>query len=92
MLEPMVRSPSDVERSPSAGCWAAVFAGGLAAGVVSLALLILGAGLGLTVISPWANAGAAAKTLGVGAIIWLIVMQWLSAGIGSYLAGRLRAV
>ena len=34
-------------------------------------LLILGAGLGLTTVSPWSNAGASATAVGVGAIIWL---------------------
>jgi hypothetical protein len=32
-----------------------------------------------------------AESFAIGAAIWLVVMQWLSAGFGGYLAGRLRA-
>lgn len=37
-----------------------------------------------------ANSGASATTIGVGAVIWLVVTQWLSAGLGGYRTGRLR--
>jgi hypothetical protein len=47
-------------------------------------------GLGLSAISPWSNAGASAKTIGVATIIWLILMQIISSGMGGYIAGRLR--
>jgi hypothetical protein len=41
-------------------------------------------------ISPWASQSASATTLGVSAAAWLVVVQWLSAGLGGYLTGRLR--
>ena len=78
------------EVSTSGVTWSAIIAGAVTAAAIALILLVLGTGLGLTAISPWANAGVSATTFGVGAIIWLIVTQWISAGLGGYLTGRLR--
>src|SRR6201999_1735087 len=44
--------------------WAAVIAGALAAAALSLVLLALGAGLGFSAGSPWANTGASAAAVG----------------------------
>src|SRR5471030_2789347 len=70
--------------------WAAVFAGAFVAAALSVSLLALGAGLGLSAVSPWANQGASAGEMATGTIIWLIVMQIAACGFGGYLAGRLR--
>ena len=70
--------------------WAAVTAGAFATAALSLTLLALGAGFGLSSVSPWSNAGSSASAVGTGAIVWLIVMEILSASLGGYLAGRLR--
>jgi hypothetical protein len=78
------------EGSRSAVSWSAIIAGGVTAAAVSFILLILGAGLGLTVVSPGSNSGVSSTALGVGAIVWLIVTQWIAAGLGGYLTGRLR--
>ena len=78
------------EASSSGVSWAAVIAGAFVAAALALILLALGAGLGLSSVSPWSNRGASASTLGVAAIVWLIVAQVLSAAMGGYLAGRLR--
>ena len=56
----------------------------------SLLLLMLGAGLGFSAVSPWAGEGVGAKGLGITAIIWLAVTQIIASGMGGYLAGRLR--
>ncbi|HTB87154.1 MAG TPA: hypothetical protein VK743_04360, partial [Steroidobacteraceae bacterium] len=40
--------------------------------------------------SPWSNHGVSVKTFAVTGAIWLIVTQWISAGLGGYIAGRLR--
>lgn len=74
----------------SAVSWAAVFAGAAAAASLGLILLILGTGLGMTAVSPWANEGISATTFGVTTIVWLTLSQLLSSGMGGYLAGRLR--
>jgi hypothetical protein len=69
--------------------WGAVFAGAVGNGGLSLILVLLGLGLGFTLASPWAG-GAGAQAIGIGAIIWLTFTQLASAGLGGYLAGRLR--
>ena len=80
----------DEDAANSAVSWAAVFAGGVAATAATLILLLLGSGIGLSMISPWYGAGVTATTLGVSAVIWLVVVQWLSSALGGFLAGRLR--
>src|ERR1700694_5694611 len=87
---PATMGDAGEESSRSGVSWAAIIAGGVTAAAVSLILLILGAGLGLTTVSPWSNAGASATAIGVGAIIWLVVTQWIAAGLGGYVTGRLR--
>lgn len=76
--------------SQSGVSWAAIFAGALAAGVLSLLLFMLGIGLGLSSVSVWSGSGAEGSTIGWGAVIWLVITQLLSAAAGGYLAGRLR--
>ncbi len=78
------------ESSQSAVSWAAIIAGAFVALATSLVLVSLGAGLGLTSISPWPNSGASATTFTISAGIGLIVVQWLSSGMGGYITGRLR--
>ena len=77
-------------RARSAVSWSAVVAGAVGMAAFSLILLTLGTGLGLSSLSPWPGSGAHAKTFGVAAIIWICVTQVMSAGLGGYLAGRLR--
>lgn len=67
--------------------WSAVFAGAAAAAALSFVLLILGLGLGFSTVSPWHYNDV---PLGTSAIVWLAFMQLASAGVGGYLAGRLR--
>lgn len=71
--------------------WAAIFAGSAGSAALSLILILLGAGLGFSAVSPWADRGASATTLGISAAVWLAVTQIIAAGLGGYLAGRLRA-
>jgi hypothetical protein len=70
--------------------WAAVIAGAVGAAALSLVLFLLGTGLGLAVVSPWANEGISATTAGVSTIVWVTVVQLLASVLGGYLAGRLR--
>lgn len=76
--------------SPSAVSWPAIIAGAFVAAAVSLVLLTLGSGLGFATISPWPGHGISATTFVVTSAIWLIVTQWISSGLGGYVAGRLR--
>lgn len=84
----MVDAP--VESSSSAVSWAPVIAGAFVATVVTLVLMLVGAGLGLTLISPFPAESSSAVTVSVYAAIWLVIVQWFSAGVGGYLTGRLR--
>jgi len=78
-----------LESSASAVNWGPIIAGSVIAAALSLLLLLVGTGFGFTMVSPWGGS-ASATTLGVSAAIWLVVVQWLSAGVGGYLTGRLR--
>jgi hypothetical protein len=78
------------EANASGVSWPAVWAGGFVTASLSLILVALGTGLGLASVSAWPGAGASTATIGVGAILWLILTQLMSASMGGYLAGRLR--
>jgi MFS family permease len=78
------------DHSSSGLSWAAVIAGAVVAAAFSLILLALGAGFGLSIVSPWSNARDAVSTVGTVAIVWLIATQIISSALGGYLAGRLR--
>lgn len=71
--------------------WAAVLAGAIAATALSLILLILGTGLGLSSVSTWSFNGVSAGTFGIAAIGWITFTQLAASALGGYLAGRLRA-
>jgi hypothetical protein len=79
-----------VSHGRSAASWGAIVAGAFVAASVSLFLLSLGTGLGFASVSPWPGHGVNAMTFALTTAIWLIVMQWVSAGLGGYIAGRLR--
>jgi hypothetical protein len=70
--------------------WAAVIGGAFTGAALSLILLALGTGLGLSSVSPWSNTGASASTIGKAAIAWLIFTQVAASALAGYLAGRLR--
>jgi hypothetical protein len=78
------------EASASAVSWGAIIGGSVAAAASTLLLVTLGAGIGLSSVSPWSAANPTAATFTLMTAIWLIIVQWLSSGLGGYLAGRLR--
>ena len=78
------------ESSATAVSWGPIIAGAFAASTLTFILMLLGSGLGLTMVSPWSGSGASLTTFAVSGAIWLIIVQWLSSGVGGYLAGRLR--
>lgn len=80
-----------VESSLSAVSWGAIIAGAVSAAALTIVLILLGSGLGLTMVSPWTNQGIGITTFAVSAAIWMIVIQWLSSALGGYMTGRLRA-
>ena len=74
----------------SAASWPSIIAGAFVAASATLILVTLGSGIGLASISPWHNHGVTVTTFAVSGAIWLILTQWISAGLGGYIAGRLR--
>lgn len=79
-----------IESSASAVSFKSVIAGALAASAVTLVLTLIGTGLGLGMISPYPAENSSLTSIGVAAVVWLLVAQWVSAGVGGYLTGRLR--
>jgi len=84
------RNVEQNEAHSSGVSWSAVIAGAFVTAALSLILLALGTGLGLSSVSPYSGSGISASAVGKTAIIWLIVMEILSSAMGGYLAGRLR--
>jgi len=78
------------ESSSSAVSWGPIIAGAFAAATLTFILMLLGTGLGLTMVSPWSNESASVTTFAVSTAIWLVIVQWLASGLGGYLTGRLR--
>jgi hypothetical protein len=60
------------------------------AAALSLILLALGTGIGLSAMSPWEGTGASASAVGRTAIVWFILTELIASSVGGYLAGRLR--
>jgi hypothetical protein len=68
----------------------AIVGGAIAATAVTLLLTALGAGLGLSSVSPWSDAGVSATTFKVGSGVYLCCVAVMSSAFGGYLAARLR--
>jgi hypothetical protein len=79
-----------VESAKPAITWGPIFAGAFAATTATVILLLLGSGLGLTLVSPWSGESASVTTFAASTAIWLVIVQWLSSALGGYLSGRLR--
>jgi hypothetical protein len=76
--------------SAGAVSWGAILAGAVGAAALSLILLMLGVGLGLSSVSPWARNGMGDTGFGMASILWIILTQLLACAMGGFLAGRLR--
>jgi hypothetical protein len=79
-----------IESNVPALAWGPVIGGATAACAIMLILLLLGSGVGLTMVSPWSGESASFTTVSVTAAIWFVIVQWLSSALGGYLTGRLR--
>lgn len=90
LLPSAVVSHATGESSVSAVSWPAIFGGALASSSVSLILISLSTGLGLASLSLGSGATNSATGFTVMTAIVLIVVQWLSSGMGGYITGRLR--
>src|SRR4051812_39160638 len=74
----------------SAVAWACIFGGALTMLAMTLLLNAFGAGMGFAAASPWPGLGASATTFAIFTAVWMLIVQWVSAGLGGYLTGRLR--
>lgn len=83
-------SSEPIQTHISAVSWGAIVAGAAAIAALSLILLMLGTGLELSSVSPWAYNGVSATTFGVSTILWLTFTQLFASGMGGYITGRLR--
>jgi hypothetical protein len=86
-MDPAYRSS---EASASGVSWGAVAGGAVAIAALYLIMLALGAGFGLSAISPWENTGVSASSADAFAIGWLIFSEIVACIFGGYLTGRLR--
>lgn len=78
------------EAHSSGVSWGAVMGGAFVTAAFSLILLALGAGFGLSAVSPWSNVGASSTTVTALAIAWLVLIEIVASALGGYLTGRLR--
>ena len=69
--------------------WSAVFGGALAMIAAMLLLFTLASAFGFASLSPW-GAKTSGTTFAISAAIVLIAIQWISAGFGGYMTGRMR--
>lgn len=83
--------PGRTAESPvSAISWPAILGGAVGAAAIGAVLVTIGSGFGLASVSMRPSMGATPTTFVISAGIWLIVVQWIAAGLGGYLTGRLR--
>lgn len=78
------------EAHSSGVAWGAVIGGAFVAAAFWLIMLALGAGFGLSAVSPWSHVGVPASAVGTAAIVWLILIEIIASALGGCLTGRLR--
>jgi hypothetical protein len=81
---------SNRESLSSGVSWGAVLGGSFVTAALYLILLALGAGFGLSAVSPWSNVGLTISTTGTIALAWLVIIEIIASAFGGYLTGRLR--
>lgn len=80
----------NLESSESGIHWSSILGGAAVAAAVSVILIPLGSAFGLGSFSVYTATAEHAAEFTVGMAIWLVIMQWISSGVGGYIAGRLR--
>jgi hypothetical protein len=92
MIDTVVVQPTSDPGEPATSgvSWGAIAAGAVVSCALTLVLLAFGVGLGLSVVSPWSNAGISATTFKIGTGLYLIVIAMLASSIGGHVVGRLR--
>jgi hypothetical protein len=82
--------PIQADASHTPFSWSAAIAGAVAATAVSLLVIALGSGIGLSFASPY-GAGPSVVSLTIAAAVWLVMAQMMGFASGGYLAARLRS-
>lgn len=97
MPDPIASSPGVLHtevavsgRESSYVDWGCAIAGAVLAAAISFVLFTFGAGIGLSLVSPWPGASASGTTVAVTTTIWAILVNLLAFAAGGYLAGRMR--
>lgn len=85
----VVRTGSDANDSSYVD-WAAIVAGAVIATAISVLLIGFGAGLGLSLTSPYQGEGVSAAWVSIAAGIWLAWVMVTGFGAGGYVVGRMR--
>jgi hypothetical protein len=78
----VVADPINSEAHASGVSWPAIIAGAFVIAALWLILLALGAGIGLSAASPWANGGVSGAAIGRLGITWLIIVQIIASAMG----------
>lgn len=84
-----VRAASDMNDSSYVD-WPAIAAGAVIATALSVLLIGFGAGLGLSLTSPYQGEGVSAAWVAIAAGIWLAWVMVTGFGAGGYVVGRMR--
>jgi hypothetical protein len=81
---------TEVEEGSDAStvCWGAVIAGGIASAALTLLLFAFGAGVGFSVISPWAGEGISTTTFHIGSGLFVVAVAILASTVAGYLAAH----
>lgn len=70
--------------------WPAIFAGAAVAAAISTLLTTFGAGVGLSLISPFSGKGLSATATGIAIALWILWIAVSSFAVGGYITGRMR--
>ncbi len=79
-------TPDVLVENRRAIAWDAVIAGAFIGLAASICLSVAGAALGFTIADPYE--GPSMQSIGVGALVWLFIVNIVGMGIGGYVAGR----
>jgi hypothetical protein len=83
-------STTMIDVQTSGVSWAAIAAGAVVAAALTLALVALGVGLGLSTVSPWSGSEVEPTNFKLGTGVWFVATAMIASSVGGYLAARLR--
>ena len=87
----MMETTSSTESRSSYIEWGPIIAGAITAAAISFLLLTFGGAIGLSLTSPWPQAGARLWVVAFAVMWWMVAVQIGSFAAGGYLAGRMRS-